>query len=369
MKIKNKPIVFLSIFLILIILFVKVYFFSKIDKAEISFFAFDTNVLISLYEESTEIDYSLLLDDCKNIVDGYEDLFSRTYEDSELYKINNRENSKIECSIDTAFLFFVSKKFYKETNEKFDISVGCLVDEWTDARENAILPTEIAIKTAKETTKNINYNMTFLDSDGIEKNCDIIFDEIYENIYADYIDKLNDLKNKKNYKFFIEFTGMSKYDFGAIAKGYVADQLKYELKKWNINGLINFGGNVLCIGEKPKNKKYNIGINKPFSNGEIIGKIELVDETAVTSGVYQRYVEIDNKIYSHIIDTETGYPIDNELLSVTVVCKNSIVADVLSTTFMILGVRDSEKYVDELRESGKDLKVYFIDDEYNYLEY
>ena len=236
-------------------------------------------------------------------------------------------------------------------------------------RENAILPTETAIKTAKETAKNMNYNIYFLDSDGIEKNCDVIFDEIYEKIYDNYIDMLNGLKNTKNYKFFIEFIGNSKYDFGAIAKGYVADQLKYELKKSNINGLINFGGNVLCIGEKPKNKKYNIGINKPFSNGEVIGKIELVDESAVTSGVYQRYVEIDNKIYSHIIDTETGYPIDNELLSATVVCKNSIVADVLSTTIMVLGIKESEIYVDELRVSGKDVRVYFVDDNYNYIKY
>ena len=369
MKIKNKPIIFLFIFLILIILFVKIYFFNKVDRADINFFAFDTNVFISLYEESTEIDYSVLLDDCKNMVDEYEYLFSRTYEDSELYKINNRENRKTECSIDTAFLFFASKKFYKETNEKFDISVGCLVDVWTDVRENAILPTETAIKTAKETAKNMNYNIYFLDSDGIEKNCDVIFDEIYEKIYDNYIDMLNGLKNTKNYKFFIEFIGNSKYDFGAIAKGYVADQLKYELKKSNINGLINFGGNVLCIGEKPKNKKYNIGINKPFSNGEVIGKIELVDESAVTSGVYQRYVEIDNKIYSHIIDTETGYPIDNELLSATVVCKNSIVADVLSTTIMVLGIKESEIYVDELRVSGKDVRVYFVDDNYNYIKY
>ena len=117
MKIKNKPIIFLFIFLILIILFVKIYFFNKVDRADINFFAFDTNVFISLYEESTEIDYSVLLDDCKNMVDEYEYLFSRTYEDSELYKINNRENRKTECSIDTAFLFFASKKFYKETKK------------------------------------------------------------------------------------------------------------------------------------------------------------------------------------------------------------------------------------------------------------
>ena len=369
MKNKYKPIIFLSIFVVLIIIFVKVYFFSEIERAEINFFAFDTNVFVSLFEESSEIDYSSLLDDCKNTVSEYEDLFSRTYEESELYAINNRERDKVECSIDTAFLFYVSKKFYSDTYEKFDISVGCLVDEWTDARENAILPTEAAIKTARETAKNLNYSMTFIDSDGIEKDCDIIFDEIYEKIYINYLDKLNELKNKKGYKFFIKFVGKSKYDFGAIAKGYVADQLKYELKKWNINGLINFGGNVLCIGQKPKNKKYNIGINRPFSNGEIIGKIELVDETAVTSGVYQRYVEIDNKIYSHILDTETGYPIDNELLSATVVCKNSIVADVLSTTFMILGVRESEIYVDGLIDSGIDVRVYFVDDNYKYIEY
>ena len=105
------------------------------------------------------------------------------------------------------------------------------------------------------------------------------------------------------------------------------------------SGMINLGGNVLVIGSKPDGSAYQIGIEKPFAERNVsIAALSITDQTVVSSGIYERYFEKDGKIYHHILDTSTGYPIENNLYSVTIICDSSTDGDGLSTTCFALGL-------------------------------
>jgi thiamine biosynthesis lipoprotein len=111
--------------------------------------------------------------------------------------------------------------------------------------------------------------------------------------------------------------------------------------------LINLGGNVLAIGAPLYGgNRWAIGLKKPFSSADAsIGIIEVIGKSVVTSGIYERYFEVDGKIYHHILDPKTGYPLDNEILSVTVVSDNSIDGDIYTTLLYGMGVKKALSYL------------------------
>lgn len=103
-----------------------------------------------------------------------------------------------------------------------------------------------------------------------------------------------------------------------------------------MSGLINLGGNVYAIGTKEDGSAWKIGIQKPFDT-DIIDAVEVQDQSVVTSGVYERCFESDGVLYHHILDPETGYPVQNNLWSVSIISDSSLTGDALSTVCMLLG--------------------------------
>jgi len=139
---------------------------------------------------------------------------------------------------------------------------------------------------------------------------------------------------------FLTRPGMS-LDLGAIAKGYAADELVRILDKEGVSGaVIDLGGNVYAHGTNPAGKRtpWRIGIQNPLDKrGAYVGIAELSDGSVVTSGVYERFFMSGGKRYHHILDTRTGYPVENGLLSVTISDASSMDADALSTAAFALG--------------------------------
>ena len=123
-------------------------------------------------------------------------------------------------------------------------------------------------------------------------------------------------------------------DLGGIAKGYAADKIVEYLKSQNIEkAIINLGGNVFVLGEKSKDTQFKVGIQDPNSeDGTSIANIGVINQSVVTSGIYERYLEQDGVMYHHMLDPSTGYPFENNLSSVTIISDSSIVGDGLSTT-------------------------------------
>lgn len=139
-------------------------------------------------------------------------------------------------------------------------------------------------------------------------------------------------------------------DLGAIAKGYAADEGARIIREARIpGGIIDFGGNIVAIGEKPGGKPWRIGVQNPAEpRGTYIGVLEVRNKSVVTSGVYERYMEIAGKRYHHILSTETGYPADSGLLSVTIIADTSTDADALSTAVFVLGYEKGAALIESL---------------------
>jgi len=152
-------------------------------------------------------------------------------------------------------------------------------------------------------------------------------------------------------------------DLGAIAKGYAADEVGRILLEKRVKGaVVDLGGNVKVVGRKPDGSRWRVGIQNPFDErGEHIGVASLDGgSTVVTSGVYERFfLGDDGTRYHHILDSGTGYPVRNGLVSVTVISSSSIEADGLSTTLFALGL---EKGLG-LAESLDNVEAVFIDEE------
>ncbi|MTD26208.1 FAD:protein FMN transferase [Erwinia sorbitola] len=140
---------------------------------------------------------------------------------------------------------------------------------------------------------------------------------------------------------FLQQAGME-IDLGAIAKGYIADVVRDYLQQQQVEcALINLGGNVQTLGH-PHQQSWGIGLQKPFAGPEeLIGVINVTHKSVVTSGVYERYFERDGRRYHHILDPRTGAPLDNELLSVTIISDDSIDGDIWTTLLYGLGVEKS----------------------------
>ncbi len=140
---------------------------------------------------------------------------------------------------------------------------------------------------------------------------------------------------------FLKRRGMA-LDLGSTSKGYAADEVARLVLAAQVKGaVIDLGGNVLVVGNRPDGKPWRIGLQNPFSSdrGTYLGIAQLTSMTMVTSGVYERFFvdKGSGKRYHHILDTRTGYPVDNGLMSVTVISPKSFDADGFTTTVFALG--------------------------------
>lgn len=124
--------------------------------------------------------------------------------------------------------------------------------------------------------------------------------------------------------------------------------------------VISVGGSILVYGDKGNGHGWNIAIQDPRgATGDVLGVIYLDGEAMIsTSGDYEKYFEIDGKRYHHIFDPNTGYPADNGLISVTVVCDNGMLSDVLSTACFVMGLEDGMEYA-----KTKGVEAIFVTDE------
>ncbi|MCL2879113.1 MAG: FAD:protein FMN transferase [Treponema sp.] len=201
-------------------------------------------------------------------------------------------------------------KYYAEiTNGAFDPTVGPLVSLWGIGTENERIPKPEEIKNALPL---INWRDMILD--------------------------------REQGTAFLQRQGMA-LDLGAIAKGYAGDEAIRIAKEAQVgHAIIDLGGNIVVLGARNIPKKnlaavpWRVGVQDPLAErGSYIGVLSVTDTSIVTSGVYERFFMVDGKRYHHILSTTDGYPVDNGLLSVTIVTHNSTDADGLSTSVFTLG--------------------------------
>lgn len=156
----------------------------------------------------------------------------------------------------------------------------------------------------------------------------------------DLLNVENILLDDENKTVFFLKEGME-IDLGAIAKGYFCDKIMAFFKaKGAVSAMIDIGGNVLVHGPSPSNERlWRVGIQNPFlPRGNLVASVSIQNQSVVTSGIYERVFKKDNHAYHHIFDTKTGYPIENDIASLTIIADRSLDCDLYTTKFFGLSL-------------------------------
>lgn len=180
-------------------------------------------------------------------------------------------------------------------------------------------------------------------------------DEVRESVKK--IGYKNIIVNYQDSTIFLKFPGM-KIGFGATGKGYAADKTKELMISKGVQaGIINASGDLNTWGKQPDGSDWIIGITNPMKNEDLFALFELSGTAVVTSGNYEKYIMLDGKRYSHIIDPRTGYP-SAGVSSVTVFADSAEIANGFSTAIMVLGKKAGLK----LLKKNPHLQGIIIDD-------
>lgn len=293
-------------------------------------------------------------EDLKKSDDIFADLFAELARLEELFTARETNGQLSTSNLEDKEVFLVSQKsqaISELSNGSWDITVGPLVKLWNikPGQENKV-PDPLEIE---ETLKLVSYKKMLL-NDGRVSFRD-------SGMFADY---------------------------GGIAKGYAADKLAHMLREKGIeNAFINLGGDIYALGENIlKESSWTFGVQDPLSPmGSYLATIKLSDQSLVTSGSYERFFEEDGKIYHHLFDPRTGWPAENDLISISLISETSLEGDALATAAFVLGLEKGMELIEEYSEvhgifitkdreiwltSGLDQKIFKLleDDEYKVIK-
>lgn len=279
---------------------------------------FDTVTKIVGKAESKEA-FESLVTPIRDELEYYHKLFDiyEEYDGINNLKTVNDKASTAPVKVDTAIIDLLedSLNYYNSTFGKFNPAMGSVLKLWHDAREYGINNPTNAYLPDKAMLENASLHMS------------------PENIIID----------RENSTVFISDPKLQ-IDVGALAKGWAVERICESASE---GLLISVGGNVCATGPKDESgTPWAVGIESPDLSGNNLHVLDITDGSVVTSGSYHRAYAVNGKLYHHIIDPETLYP--SELwTSVTVVCPNSGLADVLSTSLFLLDRDDGQKLLDK----------------------
>ena len=276
-------------------------------------FALGTVCSIQLFTEKPQTEVELVLQTCIRRLEELERHLSANAESSTLIDINKASGvSAVNVPADIYPLFARAVFFAGKTDGAFNPAIGGVVKLWNIGFENARKPEDRDIQVALSRT---DYKDVQLAGTAV----------------------------------FLKKEGM-KLDLGAIAKGFAADELTRIVKQAGImHAVIDIGGTISAVGVRPDGKRWNIGIRDPrIRQGQPIISAPIENRSISTSGSYERYFEQDGIRYHHIIDPATGYPVQSNMIAVSVFADSATDADALSTACFVLGYKKAVKLLDEL---------------------
>ena len=283
-------------------------------------FAMDTYMTITCYGANCEA----AADAAEEEIHRLDRLLSVGNPESEISRLN--ESGTAQLSEDSQIMVEQSLKLYQDTEGAFDISVYPLMVLWGFTSGEYTVPSKEEIAETLERTGSgrMQYEngcLTLAEGQGI--------------------------------------------DLGGIAKGYTSDRLMEIFADYGLtSAIISLGGNVQLYQCKPDGSLWKCGIRNPDQEGdpsEMMGILQARDCAVITSGAYERYFEgADGTVYHHIIDPSTGFPAKHGLKSVTVVSRNGMLADGLSTACYVMGL---EKTLDFWRSSEEEFDLILMTDD------
>ncbi|MGL5053690.1 MAG: FAD:protein FMN transferase [Cetobacterium sp.] len=282
-------------------------------------FAFGTFFKISVFSEDN-INSKSSIEKSFEEIKRIDNTYNSKVENSLFFNLNKTKKEKI--NEEGIYLFKKIEETYNLSNKKYDITMEPLMTVWgfSDKVEpRKKLPTEFELEQA---AKNIDFSKIVIEKGVI----------------------------------FIQKDGV-KIDTGSFLKGYAVKKASEKLRESGVkSGFISAISSIEAIGLKGDGSPWKIGIQNPNNSSEIIGTIELVNQSMGVSGDYQTYVEINGEKFHHIIDKKTKYPVKDKKM-VVVVNKDSFEADLYSTAFFLMPI---EKILEKVNNTP-DLEVLIVD--------
>ena len=272
---------------------------SDSSPSSASFQAMDTLMSLKVYGSA---------DTCEQLQNKITELDSSldaTDEKSEIFRLNTEKSAVV--SKDTAALLSDSLALCDRLDGCFDLTVYPAVQAWGFTTGDYRVPTDSELKALSD---KIDYTAVTLSDDGRVS--------LPENVML---------------------------DLGAVAKGYAADVSRTILAANKAQAaVLNLGGTICLYGKKPDGSRFTVGIADPENPAGYFGYLSCDDTTVATSGGYERYFEHGGKRYIHILDPATAAPVDNGILSVTIVSDSGAFADAASTALFVMGLDKATQY-------------------------
>ncbi len=263
-------------------------------------FAMDTFMSFTAYGKNCEKAVDAAIDE----VERLDALLSTGKETSEVSRINAAGGG--EVSEDTAVILQEAMEVYQRTEGLFDVSIYPLMELWGFPSQEYHVPTR----------EELLEVLSLVDASKIA------FDGTY-----------------------IKLLEGQRIDFGGIAKGYTSARVMDIFQEYGIHsGMVTLGGNVQVLNKKLDGSKWQVAIRDPEHEGKILGVLGVENQAVITSGGYERYFEEDGETYIHILNPRTGYPADKDLISVTVISEDGMLADALSTSLYLMGREEAVSY-------------------------
>ena len=266
----------------------------------------DTVIILTAYVQDGQV-----LKDALEECGRYEKLLSRTIEGSDVWRINHADGEPVEVSEDTVTILQCAKRISGISGGAFDVTIAPVSTLWNFTGQTAGLPDAEVIARAAEL---VDYTRMEISGNTVRLPAGMMI------------------------------------DLGGIAKGYIADRVKEWLEERGVeHAILSFGGNIVAIGSKPDGQEWRVGIqdiDKPTGEYMLVAKNN--GGSTVTSGIYERGFDLDGVRYHHLLSAETGWPVQNELASVTIFSESSMEGDALSTTAFVLGTTEGMKLIESL---------------------
>lgn len=254
----------------------------------------------------------------KSEINKLDSLLDATDEDSEIYRLNRDKG--VDLSVDTDRLIGEALALCGRLDGCFDITVYPAVLEWGFTTGKYDIPDKAELKKLAE---NIDYSR---------------------------------VKHSEGH---VTVPDGTMLDLGAVAKGYAAERCLEILRGSKATAaVLNLGGTIALYGEKPDKSPFKVGIADPENPAGYFGYLSCGEGVISTSGGYERYFERDGKRYIHILDPKTAEPVDNGILSVTVISDDGSAADALSTALFVMGLDKALGfYKDGFKSDGRDFII------------
>ncbi len=297
-------------------------------KDSIQFKAMDTYMTVTSYGAKSSKANRLV----KKRILELESYISVTDSQSDVYKINAGGKTFVFLHPETEKLFSFSLDMAEKTEGAFNPALYPVTKLWGFTEEKNRVPLQSEIDKALLLT---DFSKAVLNAKG---------------------EKTNEAEPDFSFK----EEGMM-FDFGAVGKGLSCDEA---VKIFKANGIksaiLNLGGNVHVVGLKTDGSEWNIGVKNPWVGEPAVG-IKIKDSSVTTSGGYERFFFDENgKKYIHIFDSKTGFPVENEIESVSIIAESSLYADALSTALFAMGL---EKAIDFWKKHRDFQMIIFTKDE------